>query len=142
MRQAPDWNYNYHSIADQLVTLDVDYATEMARGALAAVAELAQVEAPMAIVAPAPMATPLAVGPNPFAASVAFAIGPGPGVVRIMDTTGRVVARLGGRDEVVWDGRVAGGGAAPPGVYFYAIELGRAGTHQEPPIRGKLVRLD
>jgi hypothetical protein len=142
MRQAPDWNYNYHTIADQLVTLDVGYATEMARGALAAVAELAQLEPPVAVATPEPAPVHLAVGPNPFAGSVAFAIGPGPGAVRIMDAAGRVVARLDGRGEIVWDGRATGGGPAAPGVYFYAIELGRAGGRHEPPIRGKLVRLD
>ncbi len=125
-RTAPDWNYNYHTPNDRLVTLDLDYATEMARGALAAVAELAEPQTPGAVTsgegsAPGPI---VRVGPNPSGGSVTFDLGAGAMSVRIVDAGGRVVATLAGHAWVTWSGRGAGGDQTPPGVYFYAIDSG------------------
>jgi hypothetical protein len=126
MWSAPDWNPNYHSANDRLSTLDVPYATEMARGAVAALAELAVPGAGTAILAPAPALAgwSLAVGPNPFGAAVAFDVGAETAAVRVMDAAGRVVSELAGSGRLVWRGRDAGGRALPAGVYFYTVAGG------------------
>jgi choice-of-anchor B domain-containing protein len=74
--------------------------------------------------------------PNPFASAttIPFLLAePGLVRVRILDLAGRVVAdlasgdRTSGLHEVRWDGRQAGGGPAPAGVYW--VELtGPGGT--------------
>ena len=131
---APDWNPNYHTPQDRLETLDLAYATEMARGGAAALAELA---VPIEAVAAAgtPVATAVCrLGPNPFRDSVTFEIGSGLGGVRIVDVAWREVARLGGYERLTWRGEDQEGRAVPPGVYFYETNYEALGP------RGKLVR--
>ena len=133
---APDWNPNYHSANDRLATLDLPYATEMARGAVAALAELAVPAAATAVLDPvaAPAGWSIAVGPNPFRAGVAFDVGAEMAAVRVMDVAGRVVSELSGSGRLVWRGRDAGGRALPAGVYFYTVAGGGRA------VSGRLVR--
>ncbi len=68
--------------------------------------------------------------PNPAAgaARIAFTL-PASAVARVLveDVAGRRVATLidgklpAGRHEIIWDGRLKSGEAAPPGVYFYRL---------------------
>ncbi len=134
---APDWNPHYHSPQDRIETLDLGYATEMARGAVAALAELAVPAEGAAVAEPGPLAlapaSPLA-APNPFRNGVAFEVGSGLAHLTIVDVAGRVVAELSGSDRVVWNGDDARGRAVAPGTYFYRID-GAAETS------GRIVRV-
>lgn len=139
---APDWNPYYHSPQDLIGTLTLDYLTEMARGAVAALAELAGAEGGTTLVDPGDV-TPLplsalAVGPNPFQDQVAFAAGDRDLRLEVVDAAGRKVAALAGRGPLVWRGDDAGGRPVAPGIYFYRV-LDRAG--REPAATGRLVRV-
>jgi hypothetical protein len=122
---APDWNPYYHSPQDLIGTLTLEYVTEMARGAVAALAELAGAEGGTTLVdpgdvTPLPLAA-LAVGPNPFQDQVAFAAGERDLRLEVVDATGRRVAALAGRGPLVWRGEDARGRPVAPGIYFYTV---------------------
>ncbi|HVP39186.1 MAG TPA: S8 family serine peptidase [Candidatus Saccharimonadales bacterium] len=82
---------------------------------------------------PEPAALRLSAGPNPFRGttrlSVRFAAS-GPAQVRILDVTGRCVRTLldgaaePGPRDLTWDGRAAGGGRAPSGIYWAEARQG------------------
>lgn len=77
-------------------------------------------------------------GPTSFAAPARAAAGP-ERLLRIVDVSGRLVARLSARREegtsivYLWDGRSSSGGEVPPGVFF--AMLGGDG----PSVRGRVV---
>ncbi len=139
---APDWNPYYHSPQDLIGTLTLDYVTEMARGAVAALAELAGAEGGTSVVDPGAAAVPslgtLAVGPNPFRDAVAFAAGARDLRLEVVDAAGRKVAALAGRGPLVWRGEDAAGRPVAPGIYFYRV-LDAAGTGASS--TGRLVRV-
>lgn len=140
---APDWNPNYHTTRDRIETLDLAYVNEMARGAVAALAELARPRGGTSVADPgAGSALPisaLAVGPNPFRGAVVFDAGGRDLALEVVDATGRKVAALAGGGRLVWRGDDARGRQVAPGVYFYrvvdAAGTSRAGT------TGRLVRV-
>ena len=131
---APDWDPYYHSINDRLSTLDTDYATEMARGAVAALATLA---VPMGVVQvePAAVLPHVAVGPNPFRSWMAFDVGAATVEVRVTDAAGRVVDKLNGNGRLTWNGCDQSGRDVPAGVYFYTLRT----SDQE--VSGRIVRI-
>jgi hypothetical protein len=134
---APDWDPYYHTVNDRLNTLDPPFATELARGAVAALATLAVPAEGTAVLEPV---TPsgslrLAVGPNPFRASATFEVGAERVGVRITDAQGRLVTEFAGSGRLVWPARDAAGRLLPAGVYFYTV---RAGTKE---VSGRLVRV-
>ncbi len=136
---APDWNPYYHSPQDRIETLDLAYATEMARGAVAALADLAGVEPGTSVVDPGPGASlpALAVAPNPFWNEVAFDVGPRPVRLTVVNVSGRVVTELAGSGRIVWSGIDAGGQAVAPGTYFYRLDGADGATG---PVTGRMVR--
>jgi hypothetical protein len=125
---APDWDPFYHSPNDLLSTLDVDYATEMARGAVATLATLAVPTPVTPVLEPTPAAAGsevlLAVGPNPFRSWTTFEVGAAPAEVRVIDPAGRLVRVLAGSGRLTWTGSDAAGKALPAGVYFYTVQRG------------------
>jgi hypothetical protein len=149
--RSRDWNPHYHSPEDRLETLDMEYAAEMARGAVAALAELAGMAHAVALVASAPAvsATPLGfqIGPNPFHDAVTFDLGADHFRVRVMDVSGRLVTELQGGERLTWSGEDAAGQKLGTGIYFYQIvgreESGRPGggigEEQNGRLRGRLV---
>jgi hypothetical protein len=134
---APDWNPYYHSVNDRLSTLNVPYATEMARGAVAALATLAVPQQGTAVIEPliTSASIPLAVGPNPFQSAATFEVGAERVGVRVMDASGRLVSEFAGSGRLVWAGRDAAGRTLPAGVYFYTV---RTGSKE---LSGRLVRV-
>jgi Zn-dependent M28 family amino/carboxypeptidase len=134
---APDWDPYYHTINDRLSTLNAPYATEMARGAVAAIATLAVPVAATQVIEPSivDQPIPLAVGPNPFQSWTAFDVGSATVEVRITDAAGRSVDRLTVRGRLLWSGRDASGGELPAGVYFYTVQAGKQQAS------GRLVRV-
>lgn len=82
----------------------------------------------------------LSVLPNPatHGATVAYEMArPGRVALRLFDASGRLLrllvdeAQVGGRHQLVWDGRLAGGAIAAPGVYFFRLEAnGVSGTQK------------
>jgi flagellar hook assembly protein FlgD len=72
--------------------------------------------------------------PNPFSQSTDLRFRleqPGEATIQIVDVSGRVVRRLGGRSfpggysEIRWDGRDASGHEVAPGVYLAQLRAGR-----------------
>lgn len=84
--------------------------------------------------------TRLSVLPNPatHGASIAYDLArPGRVTLRLFDASGRLLRLLadepqpGGRHQLVWDGRLADGAIAAPGVYFFRLETdGLSGTQK------------
>lgn len=135
---APDWDPYYHSIDDRLSTLDTEYGTEMARGAVAALATLAVPIAGTAVPEPnggaIASARPL-VGPNPFHTWTVFDVGAAAADVQVFDAAGRRLASIAGQGRLIWDARDADGRALPAGVYFYTVRTG------DREASGRLVRI-
>ncbi len=67
---------------------------------------------------PLPFATLVRVAPNPFRGSTEIRAA-APLEVEIFDPVGRLVRRLKGASDLLWDGADEGGRVSPPGVYLY-----------------------
>ena len=133
--------YGSPMFADSSVSLSFDAhlrPESMARGMASDGSDVGAVAyegGPVAAAEPDPAPTPFALRafPNPARAGLAVEFGlprAGEARVRVLDVNGRVVRTLldgpvaPGTHVVPWDGRLAGGAPARPGVYFLPLETG------------------
>ena len=88
----------------------------------------------------AEVAMAMAVGPNPFRATLGVRLTlarSGETVVEVLDVSGRLVQRLhagaleAGSTSLVWDGRDASGRRAPSGLYLVRVRQGSSETSEK-----------
>jgi photosystem II stability/assembly factor-like uncharacterized protein len=122
-------NPYYHRTTDRISTIDFDFYTDVVRGAVATLAQMAVLDTVSASVAGVFEASGLKVGPNPGRGRVKIEMaiaGERPTAFEIYDIAGRLVTRIepeiaSGVASAAWRGTDASGLPVGPGIYFLKV---------------------
>ena len=123
-------NPYYHRVTDRVSTLDFDFYTQVVKGAVASLVEMARIDSVTSSVPPVASVGRIKVGPNPSRGEVSFEMASGPGrtaVVNVYDVSGRLVrslkaANVDGTAKATWNGDDASGTRVGAGIYFFKLE--------------------
>jgi Zn-dependent M28 family amino/carboxypeptidase len=125
IEDSPLHNPYYHRTTDRVSTLDFDFYTDVVRGAVATLAELARVDTVTSAIAGTLEPHGLKISPNPGnVVTIGMAArGPTPADFEIYDVNGRLVARVrpsvdSGLARAVWNGTDSSGDRVGSGIYF------------------------
>jgi photosystem II stability/assembly factor-like uncharacterized protein len=122
-------NPYYHRTTDRVNTIDFDFYSDVVRGAVATMAEMAVLDTVSSSVIPAFEISGLRISPNPGRGQVTIEMAAArqvPEHFGIYDVAGRLVSRIepevaSGTARAVWEGVDLAGERVGPGIYFLKV---------------------
>jgi hypothetical protein len=124
-------NPYYHRTTDRISTINFDFYTQVVKGAIASLVEMARIDSVTSSVPPVASVGWTKVGPNPSRGDVSVEMASTPGSrtqgVRVYDVSGRLVQTLkavnaNGVAKAVWHGDDVSGSKVGAGIYFFKAE--------------------
>jgi hypothetical protein len=136
IEDSPLNNPQYHRTTDRVSTIDFDFYTDVVKGAVATLAELAVIDTVTSSITRVFEPGWFRVSPNPGRGEIAIemsAPSERPKAFEIYDVTGRLVSRVrpavtGDVARAVWPGRDATGRPVAPGIYYLKEAGGKHST--------------
>ncbi|MFH1314571.1 MAG: YCF48-related protein [Candidatus Eisenbacteria bacterium] len=126
IEDSPLTNPQYHRTTDRVSTLDFDFYTDVVKGGVATLVELAVIDTVTSSIAHVFEPAWFRVRPNPGRGEISIemsARGKRIGLLEIYDVTGRLVSKLepslaDGKVRAVWQGEDDSGSPVGPGIYY------------------------